>query len=727
MLISVSTVFLFAIGMVGLLLYPKAEGKLNGAKMIVMGIMAVFSYLALLAFLYDKIGVPINLQSTCVSLLIMNLFLWGGIVYKRKVQKLFWRASELICLFVLGGFVVWLAVYMFTPELQLQYYNVDAASHYLYANLMLQTEKINMYTYFSAFINATCMELFSPLLVEVTYYKAFMIADVFMHVLEVWMFYYLVLTISEQKIVKVLAPIITLGYFWGYPAYSYMEGHFVYWSNGVMIYIFILYTLLLIEKNRAPYRYTIPLLFLGLYANTCCNKLFVPTNTLAVMAVLVIIFGARYWKKINKKMLLIVVIGCGLILAVVGGMYLYLWKDVFATLLEDLRVEGGLYSSLFADIIFFLPAWIYIAYYTVKKECSQKTVLVSSLCMVAITLGMYLLKIMGYMSWYYYYKIYYNLWLSCWLIVVVAIELMAKKKQLAWCFSYLGMVFLIAWITLSDYDTKIAEVHEDYNSWKATTQMFSLYNYNADKLRMDYSQFRITEQKLDVFNYVLNEMADVNVQIVTDNFDLWKWHNAIDLIHLRGYHFEEYELTDLLMELDETGVQAIIVDRSEEKYGIYSDYFGRCREVYSNGNTAVLMPVGERWMEISEDAYLASEEKQELYAYVRDELEAEKVPLLASQGAYYDYMFYYMMTLNSPEGFYTWRQMPSVEEMLTPEEELQLIVEMNLQNLKNNEIQYIMFLYEDAFYQQAGVFFDEMRVVYENGAGKIIALEAEDK
>lgn len=331
------------------------------------------------------------------------------------------------------------------------------------------------------------------------------------------------------------------------------------------------------------------------------------------------------------------------------------------------------------------------------------------------------------MSLYYYYKIYYNVWLSCWLLVVVALELMAETKKLTWFFSYMGMTVLIAWITLSDYDTKISEVHEDYRTWNATTQMFSIYNYNANHLRIDYEQFRISEQQLDVWNYAISEMNAVNVRVVSDNANTLAWYDAIDCVHGNGFSLKKYELTELLAQLDVEGVQAIVVNRAEEKYMIYSDYFERCTVLYSNGDTAILTPEGEHWLEISPKAYESSAEKQELIVYAREELAGHPVPLLASQEAYYDYMFYYMTSLNSSEDVYPWMQAPETDEELTYDEEVQMLAENNIKNLRDNEIQYVLFFYDDAFYQQTKEYFDEMQVVFENDLGKIIAIDMEDE
>lgn len=720
-------VLLFIIGILGLLLYPKTEGRLNGSKMIVMGTMAIFCYLAFCAAIYNVVGIFVGLPATCGSLVLMDVLLWGGIFYRKKIQRLFWRVTDLLSLVLITVFVVWIAMHVFTPELRLQYYNVDAASHFFYANYIVEHGRWPFLTYFSAYIDAVFIQLFSPVLAPILRFKAFIIADIFMHILEVWMFYYLVLTISEKKVVRVMAPILSVGYFWGYPAYSFMEGHFVYWSNGVVIFIFVLYALLLVEKHRELLKYIIPLLLLGAYANLCCNKLFVPTNTLAILAVLAVVLLQKNWGRIDKKRFLLWAGGAFLLVTVAAVIFLLMWGNSLTSLFEDLIKPGGIYSALYADLIFFVPAWIYVFYHAITNRQYKKTIPVTSVCMLLVTLGMYILVNLHLMSGYYYYKIYYNLWLCGWLAAAAALEIMAEKKQAAWYFSYVGMAVLIGVIALTDYDGQIAKTHEDYNGEYATTAMFSIYQYNRNNLLADYEEYRISDQVLDVFNYALEQMSDTDVRIVTQDWDLKTWHGGMDLVHEEGLYLEEYELTELLTALDEDGVQAIIVQRSDEKYQAYRGFFDQCVEVYGNEDAAILMPSQERWFVIPEEVWQYAGTELELYEYIAENFAEETVPLMADRSAYYDYMLYYMETGQDCFNFYPWNQVTAEDvEKLSDADAAWITAQKNLANLKEQHVKYIVVLKGEAFYEQVQSYLDAEEIVYENEAGKVIALDSED-
>mgnify|MGYP004454175837 FL=1 len=727
MIISCITILLFIAALAGLMLYPKTECRLNGFKMLITGTMLLLFFLAFTALLYSKTGLGVKLATACISLLIVNVFVWPVLIRKKKIQKMFWRISDAACLLLLGAFVVCITIHVFTPQLRLQYYNADAASHFLYANLIVHTERISSLTYFSAYIDAFFIQIFSPVLTPIRYYKAYIMADVFMHLLEIWMFYFLVLSVSEKKAVRILAPVLALGYFWGYPAYSFMEGHFVYWSNGVLIFIFILYVLILMEKGGISFRYTVPMLLLGLYANTCCNKLFVPVNTFSVAVVLAVLVLKKYGSRIDKKKLRLFLLAAVLLLIAAAGIYLYIWRGTFATLLDDLRVPGGIYSSMYAEFILFVPVWIYACYYVVKERRQKQTIVVTAFCTLIVTAAMLTGLLLGYMALYYYYKIYYNIWLCCWLLAVVALDIMIEKKQGLWFVSYASMAVLMCWIALSGYEDKMAEKHEDYQEWNATKQICSLYHYNRENMLADYSTHRISDKVLDAFRYARDEMSDTDVRIVTSNWTLQAWHDALDLVHQGGFRFFRYELPDLLKDLDDFGVKAIVIEKSDPQYLAYEDYFSGCREVYGNSEIAILEPSGERWFEVPESIADQAEEKIELFDYARDNLSDQAIPLLADKSAYYDYMMYYMEVQNPDIWFYPWKQITEEEQEGLSEEELtELIAEQNLEALRKAGTEYIIVEYGDAFSERIRNYLDQEEIIYENEAGKIIRLTSEE-
>lgn len=599
MLVSGVAVVLFIAGVLGILLFPKSQRSAKGVKGIIIGTMAVLCYTAFPAAIYNAVGITVNLQTTCISLAVLDVLLWGGIIWKKRVQKMFWRVSDIISVVLICGFVIGITLHVFTPQLKLQYWNIDATSHFGYANGIVHTGKWSSMVYFSAYIDAMFIELFAPFLAEVSYYKAFIVADIFMHVLEICMFYCLVLTIRDSKVTRVMAPILSIAYFFGYPAYSFTQGHFVYWSNGVVILMLIIYALLLLEKYEDVTKPALALLLLGAYANSCCNKLFVPTNTFALFVVLFVILLRRQKSAENKKKMIIALGGIVVAALLAVVIYLVAWGDGLAEAFAALQRPGGIYSALYADIIFFLPPLFYVMYSVFVKKKEYQTVLVMSLCMLAVTVGMYILWHSKLIVPYYYYKIYYNLWLCGWLLVVAALGIMEERKKLAGFFAYFGMAAFVAWITISGYDAKIAEVHEDYNSVYATTQLFPIYRYNTDSLETDYAQFELPGQFIDVINYTIEEMAEEKVRLVSENETFRKWFASIDRNHKKTCDWGKYDdITELLAFLDKKNVDAIVVLKEEEKYQMFQSYFAGCVVVYENDKAAILKPAGEKWLEV---------------------------------------------------------------------------------------------------------------------------------
>lgn len=703
MLVSIIFILLFFSGLLGVLLFPKTEERLNGVKVIIMGIMAILCYQSLTAWVFNKLGIQVNIQSTSIAMLFFNLILWGNIIKKKKKQKLFWRIFDIIGIVVCIIFVLGISVHIFSADLMLQYANIDAASHFQFAMNVVNTGKLDT-IYFSAYVDAMVIQLFAPFIEAIQYYKAFIVADIFMHILEISMFYVLVITISEKKVVRALAPVFSIAYFFGYPSYSYMTGNFVYWSNGVMILIFITYTLLLIGKNSRLNKYNVVLLLLGAFANTGCNKLFIPINTvLIVIAVFMILFPKLKEMKGSKLMWGCIAVAIVLVFAIIG-IYIKVWGESLNNISEILLENGGIYRSMYADLIFFLPAFFLVIFYSIKKRMYYNIICGMSAGLIICTIGMYVLWYNHYMSTYYYYKVYYNLWLFGWLLVIVALDFMDENKQLVPFFSYLGMIVGICYITLSNYDYKMWHHNVEYNGSYATKQIFSLYRYNMDSLLTNYEENRISDLALDAFHISLEEYGDENIPIITTNSVLRLWYDSITSRDSYICRLDVYEFPDIIFLLDAYHIDKIMVDKKDETYQLYERYYSECKKVFENEDVLIIEPKDELWSDVFSMYPEYSYEKQALFAYIRDAFPSDNIPLLADKSSYIDIIMYSLYTGKSLEKYYTWKY-NALE---------------NIENLNKEKIQYIVLLKDDPYYQQNSTYFDTQRTMYENSAGKII-------
>lgn len=688
----------FAALLSGIIWCPKAERKMNGVSMAVMGTMAIFCYQAFCALVYAKVGIPVNIETTTASMFAAAALLWGYTARKRRVQRVALRPADVLCLALLAVLVGWMSLHMFTPELRLCYPNSDPAIHFRDAMRTVRGKELGSF-YFSSFINAMFIELFAPFIAVTSYYKAFILGDIFMHLLEIWMFYVLAVTVSNRRVCRVFAPVFAAGYFMGYPAYSYMTGGFVTWSTGVMVFMFLIYALLLFERFPGQRWCSGALLALGLYANLCCNRLFVPVNSAALfVALFVLVCQMKLQGQISGKYFAIFlgVVAVGSLAAAV--FFFGHWGSV-AHMLEYVQTVGGTYRSMYVDLVFFVPAFIFVFYEAFFRRGRSKMLLVLSLCMLVVTIAMYVLWYNYLMSTYYYYKIYYNLWLLGWLLAMMALDIMAEKKQLPAFASYFGLVAGLAAITLSNYDVKMWNHNVDYNYAFVPKNVFYLYRLNADSLMTDYADYEISPQIMDVFARGVAEQE--KVVILSDNDVYRYWYNAMTI--QRTYSTTKYELPTLLKKLDKKKVTRLLLCKDDNFYQQYQDYFALCPVIYENGDALIVGCPGKTWKDVAKSERY-DKKKLKLYRYVKKHLQEERVVLMADRTAMADYMAYSRKTKKKCSDCYTWK----------------FDAKGNLDNLNNLGIRYVVLLYDDEYYQQNQYYFDSQETVFENAAGKVV-------
>ena len=579
MVLSISITGLFVAALAGLVLVPKTKERINGIKVIIMGIMALFCYQFLSAYLFFWGSMPVGPETLWIPLLLLNEVLWGVILRKRRVQKLFFRITDLICIVLICVPVVLASLHIFTAGLQLQYRNWDAAVHFSWAMYSAQYHTLlGTGTKFSAFLDALFIQVLGPALEPVLMYKAFIAADIFLHILEVCMFYVLVITVSDKKSVRLMAPLFSLGYFWGYPAYSYMTGNFVYWSNGVMILILIIYALVLWEKHEDDSIWSILLLILGAFANLHCNKLFVPINSVALFATFAVITWRKIRHRVSRKALFAVMAAGVAVFAIFVRFYTKQWGNPF-TYLTHYQGNGAMYRAMYCDIIFFLPALLYVTFETLRNKKQKRTIWFMSICMLCAAAGMYILWYRYLLSCYYYYKIYYNVWLCGWLLAAAALAIASEKKQLTAYFSCTCMVAVLSWLSFSDYDRVMTEYNETYNGEYATAQMFPLFRFNTDSMADDYENYRVSDQLIDVLDYAVKHCEGTSVWLISADYGTRLWGNGIS-------NFYTPEVPDdaeaILAYMRESGVSMFVAVKEEEPYERWAAVFETCQTVYEN-------------------------------------------------------------------------------------------------------------------------------------------------
>lgn len=222
-MLSLCYIILFFINLAGILLCPKTSGKINGLKTLLAAVLALLAYQTAAARFFSLLQIKIGLMPAAVSLLLPAAVLWIWIFVKKKLQRLFFRLSDFAGLLIPVFFAGLLSVHLFSSGLNLQYPATDAAGYYADAFALFSTGS-GEHLSFASFTAAIFMELLQPVFSGAFYVKSFLIADIFLHLLEACMVYALFLTISDKKTARLFAPLFSLGYYFGFPAYSYLNG-----------------------------------------------------------------------------------------------------------------------------------------------------------------------------------------------------------------------------------------------------------------------------------------------------------------------------------------------------------------------------------------------------------------------------------------------------------------------------------------------------------------------
>lgn len=595
-MMSIIFILLFAACLAGILYYPKTEGRINGIKAVVAGIALLFCGQALVGLVFYLLHISVGLVSVGCVMLLGSVVLWYGIWKKKCTQKLFWRKTDIISALVLGVFVWLVSAHIFGMDLGLQYQSVEAAENFADAMGLVRgqtAEKVG----FATVLEALFIQVFAPAFSQAFYFKGYILADISLHLLEVLMFYVVILSFSEKRVVRVWAPILCMAYFWGYPAYNFMAGNYDSWGVRTLLVLLGIYVL------RLP---------------VIRNKIRKGTPRKEILS----------W---------------GIFIAIlVAAAFLWSLKGTVET--------REIYRSMYGDLVFFVPVLLYVCYQTFFRGKTGGLICALSIAMVICTIILYGFWYRGEISNYDYYQNYAILWLLGWLLAVLALDISAENGELPQFFSYAGLVGVLAFLVLSGSAERVA----GYDGKYVTKNFFSLYRYNADCILADYGMYRVPESTLELYNEVAEEHKEYPVPILTEDIREQIWYDALTDNDSAAYSLTQYGLPDVLTKLERDNVQAVVVQKDKAEYQEYREYLERCPETATTTAGLYQMP-GEDWTDIYGTDIADYDARMELYSYVKEELPGEQIPLMAAKSACIDFILYEDVTGNSSAEFYTWR------------------------------------------------------------------------
>lgn len=501
----------------GCVRFPRTK-KMNAISAIMLGYMTTICYGALGAFVLSKFKIDISLLHISIVYTIFGVAIWGYIAIRKKTQCLEWRKEDILGALIGTIVIIAICLSVFQIYLHLNYYNtVDPSSHFCMAMDTLRNKYVSG-MYFTQFHNAMFMGILIPLLPQTWNYKAFILADCFLAIMEYYVFYAFMIYLLKSKRKKYLPSLISVIYWLGYPLYSLVNGY-VYWAMGATIVIYIIWMLCMYEEKVEQRKLCIGLLLLGCFSLCVCYVQFIPCVLVAIVFVLV----NDSYKKGNlhfdrKLFIKIVILGIMMCLIAALGYYLIFYSrrlDIFFALRDGVNTSKNL------EILTLTPILVFMLYKRFRNKSMNAVLCAGAACYFCYILFV-ILASLNVMSSYYLFKNNYIFWILIFLIFIECWKDVNDKEKI-YIKSYIIVIatFLILMYT----------PHNNIETTDALSLDNSIYRYNAVLYREKCFRDRYAEKEINLIEYIGQNYDSKNEKVALIGTNLIKgtcqWYGGI--------------------------------------------------------------------------------------------------------------------------------------------------------------------------------------------------------
>lgn len=444
-------IYLFSIILlvIGFLAFKKSDEKLNIVRWLTIFAVSFMGYNITVCMILGLLKITCHLW----LLSIINVIFAVVLGYKAVKNKDFQKYT--VCKQDIAGLVILCAIFavIVVKEIRpqdggLKYAALDSAIHYRAAkhfsdNLMLfvNCEDKTIYNFnvmqTGAYINDGLLMNVMHGLFGISEYYVYEMFDIGILFLSSLVFYVLIMDKVKGKLGFVMTMFLLWLFMFAYPYNSYMYG-FSYLSLGVM---FVTSLLLVVPtlygelKEKLPLAITlISLIAMGVIFSYC---LFVP-GVFAASCIYLFIKdfgedGKTYLKFFKKKTL--ITTGILLVITALGIGYLFVPTFFIAdqsNLVDALKNPGGMYTELFVNFEFYalfgILYMIDIVLKIRKKEFKPEFLDIFSWIFGAYFVVVWLGMVLGFVSDYYFFKLYYVLWVCILAITIRLVNEYVQKK-----------------------------------------------------------------------------------------------------------------------------------------------------------------------------------------------------------------------------------------------------------------------------------------------------------
>lgn len=533
---------------IGFFSFKKSDEKLNLIKWITIFIISFMGYNITVCMILGLLKITCRLWLLAIINIIFGACLGYKSIKNKDCQKYTVSKLDLIGLAVLVAIFIEIVVVEIKPQDGgLKYAALDSAVHYRAAkhfsdNLMIfiNCEDKTIYDFnvmqTGAYINdGLLMNVVNGLfgMPEYYIYEMFEISIFFMMGLA---FYSLIMDKIKSNSGFILTMLLVWLYWFAYPYNSYMYG-FSYLSLGIMFVTGLLMVVpTLFGKDRIKTWFAITLISLvsmGIIFSYC---LFVP-GVFAAVCIYIFIKdfkedGKKYLKIFRKKTLIVT----GILLAITALGIGYLFIPTFfianqSNLVEALKNPGGMYSELYVNFEFYvLFGVLYLVDIILKVR--KKEFNPEFLDIFAWIFGFYFLVVwagmfFGYVSDYYFYKLYYILWIFILAITIKLVNEYIQKKY----FKIIIPIYEGLWVGLVIFTIifKAGTILDQGKKNKIPNYVGIYFEENYDAKGRIFAFCNIAKEQIEVMKFVkdIDDMKLDNTLIISGSNNERAWALAL--------------------------------------------------------------------------------------------------------------------------------------------------------------------------------------------------------
>ncbi len=449
----------------GFLAFKKSDEKLNMIKWLTIFIVTFMGYNITVCMILGLLKITCHLWLLAIINAIFAVVLGYKAVKNKDFQQYTVRKQEIAGLAILCAIFAVIVVKEIKPQDGgLKYAAIDSAIHYRAAkhfsdNLMIfvNCEDKTIYNFnvmqTGAYINDGLLMNVMNGLFGIPEYYVYEMFDIGILFISSLVFYVLIMDKIKGKLGFTLTMFLLWLFMFAYPYNSYLYG-FSYLSLGVM---FVTSLLLVVPTLYGELKTKLPLaiilvslLAMGVIFSYC---LFVPGVFAAVCIYLFVKdFGeeGKVFLKFFKKKTLIIT-GILLVITALGIGYLFVPTFFIAdqsNLVDALKNPGGMYTELFVNFEFYvLFGILYVIDMILKirrKEFKPEFLDIFSWVFGAYFVVVWLAMVAGFVSDYYFFKLYYILWVCILAITIKLVNEYAQKK----IWKFVLPIYEGAWVLL---------------------------------------------------------------------------------------------------------------------------------------------------------------------------------------------------------------------------------------------------------------------------------------